>query len=62
MNVVTIDFDIIMAPSIEGYNSMIGADFEKFHDIEEINPVMRHCLADLYLYNIIFTLVIINTL
>lgn len=30
-NIVTVDFDIIMGPSIEGYNDMVGTDMPLKH-------------------------------
>ena len=45
MNVVSIDFDIIMAPSIEFYNHQVN-----FPDLFE-HPLMKLCPADLMHYN-----------
>ena len=46
MNVVSIDFDIIMAPSIELYNNANGNREQLF-----LNPTMKTCEADLAIYN-----------
>lgn len=44
MNVVSIDFDIIMAPSIEFYNNLVNSP--KLFD----NPLLQVCNADLIHY------------
>ena len=44
MNVVSIDFDIIMAPSIEFYNNFTNDKF--LFD----NPLLKVCIADLSIY------------
>lgn len=45
MNIVSIDFDIIMAPSIEFYNNLVS--YEDLFD----NELMRICNADLIHYS-----------
>ena len=45
MNVLSIDFDIIMAPSIEFYNNLVS--YEDLFD----NELMRICNADLIHYS-----------
>ena len=52
MNVVTIDFDIIMAPSIESYKKLMG-DYCNYNDLEKRNSLMKFCPADLHTYNIL---------
>lgn len=52
MNVVTIDFDIIMAPSIECYNRMIGPT-NNCDVLEEINVLTKFFEADLHIYKIL---------
>lgn len=44
MNIVSIDFDIIMAPSIEFYNNFVS-DKNLFD-----NPLLKVCNADLQNY------------
>lgn len=46
MNIVSIDFDIIMAPSIEYYNSLNGDREYIFNE-----PLMKNCEADLAMYH-----------
>ena len=52
MNIVTIDFDIIMAPSIECYNRMIGPT-NNCDVLEEINVLTKFFEADLHIYKIL---------
>lgn len=53
-NLITIDFDIIMEPSIELYNSIINDKFG-IKDLAEINPLMRYCNANLNTYSFLTT-------
>lgn len=53
-NLITIDFDIIMEPSIELYNSMINDKFG-IKDLAETNPLMRYCDANLNTYSFLTT-------
>jgi len=51
VNCLTIDFDIIMRPSIELYNDLIDNDFG-IQDLEHDFPVLTKVLPpDLYIYN-----------
>ena len=47
MNVLTIDFDIIMAPSINLYNNMVPK--EDWDDLER-NPQINLSFADYQIY------------
>lgn len=50
MNIVTIDFDIIMKPSIQLYNDLVGSN-KKIDKIIKEYPSLEYCLsADLYIY------------
>ena len=51
MNVLSIDFDIIMAPVIEYYNNMVP--HKDWDTIQEENPSMIIPKADLYHYTFI---------
>lgn len=48
-NIVTIDFDIIMGPSIEGYNNIIN-DYVSFEILANKFPFYNSAEADLYVY------------
>lgn len=51
MTIWTIDFDIIMAPSIEVYNDLVG-DSKDIQSIIRDNPGLEYCLpGDLALYD-----------
>lgn len=54
MDVLSIDFDIIMAPTIEYYNHMVP--FRKWEDIQIENPYMYNPKADLSHYNYLLCL------
>jgi hypothetical protein len=49
MNLVTIDFDIIMAPSIESYNNQVSTS-RPIEKIKEDFPFLPEFPADLYIY------------
>lgn len=49
MKVLTIDFDIIMAPSIEFYNDKIKTD-GPVKDLEEMFNFVKNLPADMYIY------------
>ena len=49
MNIVTIDFDIIMGPSIGVYNNAVNEDF-KVDSIIEDYPFLSNVPADLNIY------------
>lgn len=52
-NIVTVDFDIIMAPSIEIYNRLIGEE-RGINDIAEYGSnLMSYCNADLCIYSVL---------
>lgn len=51
-NVVTIDFDIIMGPSIDGYNDMISSETPMRHLASKF-PYFGMAEADLYVYEYI---------
>ena len=51
-NIITIDFDIIMAPSIELYNHIVCAQIS-VNSIANCNSLMKYCNADLEIYKII---------
>ncbi len=53
-NIVTIDFDIIMEPSIEIYNSMIN-DKYGIEDLAKINNLISYCNANLNTYSFLTT-------
>ena len=55
MNVLSIDFDIIMAPVIEYYNNMVP--HKDWDTIQEENPSMIIPKADLYHYTFIIQLI-----
>ena len=48
-NIVTIDFDIIMGPSIEGYNDMVGSEMPLKALVQKF-PYFGMAEADLYVY------------
>ena len=53
MNVLSVDFDIIMAPDINLYNSMVGTSEDGSRSIEQRikeNPILAGCRADLQHY------------
>lgn len=50
MNIVTIDFDIIMAPSIESYNYFINEDGNNLSALESQYEHFNFCRADLSIY------------
>jgi len=52
-NIVTIDFDIIMAPSIELYNNFINEEFCVEDIAVQINDLIKYCNADLNKYSYI---------
>lgn len=54
MDVLSIDFDIIMAPTIEYYNHMVPS--RKWEDIQMENPYMYNPKADLSHYNYLLCL------
>ncbi len=58
-NIVTIDFDIIMAPSIELYNNFIDEDFSVEDVAININDLIKYSNADLNKYSYI-TLYLFN--
>ena len=47
---ITIDFDIIMWPSIELYNKFSKGDEDTFSEVEEEFPIIKYSNADLKLY------------
>lgn len=49
MNVLSIDFDIIMHPDINLYNAYVGVD-HPFEEIQGIHPLIQFCRADLTRY------------
>lgn len=49
--ILTIDFDIIMGPSIEIYNNLINERFGIKNAAEEINGLLFYCNADLNIYS-----------
>ena len=49
MNIVTIDFDIIMGPSIEGYNDIINDEIGMTQLCEKF-PYFNNAKPDLYVY------------
>ena len=51
MNVLSIDFDIIMAPSINLYNNMVPGT--KWDDLLKILPNLATTPADLHIYSFI---------
>ena len=63
MNVLSIDFDIIMAPDINLYNPLINPP-HKFEDLMEIYPVLSGCRADLEHYRnlVLYILKVAKTL
>ena len=54
MDILSIDFDIIMAPVIEYYNNMVPG--KTWEDIQNENPGMITPKADLYHFNFIIQL------
>lgn len=59
MNVLSIDFDIIMAPDIALYNHLVngvvqGDDSRTIERLSENFPMLNHCRADLGHYSKIF--------
>lgn len=50
-NIVTIDFDIIMAPSIEIYNTFVNEQQGINDFAERCNNLLAYCNADLSLYS-----------
>ena len=50
MKILTIDFDIIMAPSIEIYNSLAGGNSPIGEVLEQDIPLLRYADADLTAY------------
>ena len=54
MDVLSIDFDIIMAPTIEYYNHMVPS--RNWEDIQMENPYMHNPKADLSHYNYLLCL------
>lgn len=48
--ILTIDFDIIMWPSIELYNHFVNGDDDNMWDIETDFPLLQYANADLELY------------
>lgn len=50
MNIVTIDFDIIMAPVIGSYNDLVSTDYYVDEMIERF-PYMASALPDFYIYD-----------
>lgn len=48
--IVTIDFDVIMWPSIELYNNFISGEKDKINELERDIPLLHYANADLYLY------------
>lgn len=49
MNIVTIDFDVIMGPSIGLYNNLID-DKTRFTDLSNEYPFLKGAEADLFIY------------
>jgi hypothetical protein len=49
MNILSVDFDIIMAPSINLYNSLVK-DGVNFSDIQDDYPLLSYVQADYTLY------------
>ena len=51
MNILTIDFDIIMAPSIQLYNDIIKGNNEwTIENMTEIYPLLNYVEADFEIY------------
>lgn len=48
--ILTIDFDIIMWPSIELYNNMITSNDDKMIPMQQMIPLINYANADLELY------------
>lgn len=48
--IITIDFDIIMWPSIELYNNFINGDIDNMRNITQQMPLLNYANADLELY------------
>jgi len=48
--ILTIDFDVIMWPSIELYNNKIQGDVDRMEEIEKGIPLLKYANADLELY------------
>ena len=48
--IITIDFDIIMWPSIELYNHIIDGYIDKIQILEQEIPLLKYANADLELY------------
>jgi hypothetical protein len=52
MNILSIDFDIIMAPDIDLYNHFVNSN-QPIKKIQEIHPLVQYAKADLGIYQII---------
>lgn len=48
--VLTIDFDVIMWPSIELYNNMVDGTIDNLIEIEKDIPLIQYANADLQTY------------
>ncbi len=53
MKIVTIDFDIIMRPSIESYNYFINEDGDSIDQLEQEFVHFQNCQADLSIYKLL---------
>ena len=53
MKIVTIDFDIIMRPSIESYNYFINEDGNSIDQLEQEFVHFQNCQADLSIYKLL---------
>ena len=53
MKTVTIDFDIIMRPSIESYNYFINEDGDSIDQLEQEFVHFQNCQADLSIYKLL---------